>query len=139
MTTKAQTAERAEAIAKLREYLHPGDTVRTILRHVSASGMSRSISLIITVEGEPVDISYLAARAMGDKLDPRRGGIKIGGCGMDMGFALVYGLSRTLFRDGFTCAGERCRANDHANPPYPERDGAMQHSDPGYALSHAWL
>ena len=38
---------------------------------------------------------------------------------MDMGFALVYGLSRTLYRDGHKCLGDkgktRCPSNDHSN------------------------
>ena len=36
--------ERDEARERLLEMLRPGDTVHTILRHVSRSGMSRSIS-----------------------------------------------------------------------------------------------
>ena len=44
--TKAQMAERDEAIANLREILKPGDTVYTILRHVSKSGMSRVIDAV---------------------------------------------------------------------------------------------
>lgn len=39
--------DRAEAIAKLREMLKPGDRVYTVLKHVSSSGMSRSIDLLI--------------------------------------------------------------------------------------------
>jgi hypothetical protein len=30
-----------------------------------------------------------------------RNGIRVGGCGMDMGFHLVYTLSRALFDDGY--------------------------------------
>lgn len=147
-TIKARAeADRAEACAKLREWIKPGDQITTVLRHVSASGMSRSISLMIALPDRdgarpgPVDVSYWAARAMGDRLDPKHGGIKIGGGGMDMGFALVYALSSTLFADGFTCTGDapRCPSNDHNNPPYPGRDGTMLHSDPGYALTHRWL
>ena len=100
--TTTKTQERTEAIERLRKMLPPGSTVYTIARHVSRSGMSRSISLV-TVEptvygpdGEPFDISWLAARAMGDRIDQNHGGIKIGGAGMDMGFALVYNLARTL-------------------------------------------
>ena len=143
MTTKAQIAEQAEAIAKLREWIKPGDTVHTILRHVSTSGMSRSISLVhMGGDGrEPIgDFTYLAARAMGDKIDQKNGGIKVGGGGMDMGFALVYALSYRLYRDDFTCIGDGCPANDHSNPPHPARiAGSMQHSDAGYALRQRWL
>ena len=145
MATKAQQAERAEAVERLREWLKPGDEVYTILRHVSRSGMSRSISLVIGSEDGPSDISYLAARALGDKVDERHGGVKIGGCGMDMGFALVYNLSAALFPDGFECIGEgsperwgsRCPSNDHSNG---DRDYAPHHhGSGGYALRHRWL
>lgn len=147
MSTKAQKqAERDEAVAKLREILKPGDTVHTILRHVSKSGMSRSISAVVARPSdydrapgdrwEPVDISWLVARATGNKLDDR-GGVKVSGGGMDMGFALVYDLSHTLFPDGFECIGAGCPSNAHTNG---DRDYTPhRHNDGGYALRHRWL
>ena len=42
--TKAQKAERDQARETLRKYIKPGDTVWTILRHVSRSGMQRRIA-----------------------------------------------------------------------------------------------
>ncbi len=139
--TKAQRAEQAEALDQLRELLKPGDTVRTILRHVSRSGMSRSISLVMVEDGKVRDISWLCARADLGKLDRKNDGVKVGGCGMDMGFHLVYTLSRMLFQGRFPCAGKNCPSNDHNNPPYPKRRKGTprQHSDGGYALSHRWL
>ena len=145
MATKAQVREQDEATERLREELHPGDTVHTILRHVSQSGMSREISLVTVKDGNVRDWSWLAAKAMGDRLG-NRDGIKVSGCGMDMGFHLVYNLSRTLFPDGFECIGEgegrhdRCPANDHSN----DRNGAdyrpdRHHNDGGYALNQRWL
>lgn len=137
MTTKAQQAEQAEAVERLSEWIKPGDTIYTILRHVSSSGMSRSISLVRQDEDGPHDFSYLAARAMGDKIDQRWDGIKASGCGMDMGYSLVYNLSRVLFRDSFECIGEGCPSNDHSNG---DRDYTPHmHSDGGYALRHRWL
>lgn len=134
MSTTTYKRERTEAIEQLREVLKPGDRVYTILRHVSRSGMSRSISLVIvatTSDGcdkSPWEISHLAARAMGDKLDRERGGIKISGAGMDMGFALVYNLGRTLWPQGFD-----------TEPGY-WRNGRLDHDpDGGYALKHEWL
>ena len=117
----------------LEERIKPGDTINTILRHVSRSGMSRSISLL---KGDE-DITYFAAALMGDKIDSKHGGIKIGGCGMDMGFALVYNLSATLFPDGFNCIGERCPSNDHANGD--RNYSPHRHSEGGYALRQRWL
>jgi hypothetical protein len=138
-TTKAQ--ERAEAIERLREMLPPGSVVSTIARHVSRSGMSRSISLVINDE----DISWLAARAMDDRIDRNNGGIKIAGAGMDMGFALVYNLSATLYPDGFECIGDGgpdawlrlCPSNDHSNG---DRDYTPHHhTSGGYAIRQRWL
>ena len=146
MTAAAQKrTERDEAIEQLREMLPPGSTVHTIARHVSRSGMSRSISIVIARDGDPWDISWLVARALGDRIDQNHGGIKIGGAGMDMGFALVYNLSSTLYRDGFECIGtgdpdvygSRCPSNDHSNG---DRDYTPHHhSSGGYALRQVWL
>ena len=137
MATKANQQQMATARAQLREILQPGDQVTTILRHVSASGMTRSISLVICSEGEPWDISYVVAQAMGEKIDNRYGGIRITGAGMDMGFHLVYNLGHALWPEGFDCAGEKCSSNDHYNG---DRDYTPHHhEDGGYALRHRWL
>lgn len=169
MATKKQSAEQQEAIARLRETLKPGDTVYCQIKSVSRSGMSRVIQLLTIENNEPRWIGYSAALAMGDTYDQKREGIKIGGCGMDMGFALVYNLARTLFHP-FICTGEGCQSNDHTNaregtcpvcgakirksrgenPPVYRRgrhqvcsqacaSGEWRHSDAGYALSHRWL
>ena len=74
-------------------------TIYTILRRVSSSGMTRHISLKIAQGGEIYDITYTAALALGEKLHEVNGfnTIKQNGCGMDMGFNLVYNLSSVLF------------------------------------------
>lgn len=117
--------EKSESRETLHELLKPGDTVYTVLKHVSASGMSRSIQLKTVVDGDIVDITYHAARAMGDKIDQKHGGIKIGGCGMDMGFALVYALGRALWPNG-------------TPEPHGTRNGEPD-SAGGYALKQRWL
>jgi hypothetical protein len=84
----------------LKDYFN-GDTftVYTILRSVSASGMTRHISLKVAQGSNIYDITYLAAQALGDKLQERNGfnTLKVNGCGMDMGFHIVYSLSSVLF------------------------------------------
>lgn len=141
--TRTTITERDAAREQLRAMLPPGSTVHTVLRHVSRSGMSRSISLVVAQDGEPWDISYLVARATGQKMDPRYGGIRTNGTGMDMGFALVYGLGRTLYPNGHDCAGDdgtykgRCPSNDHSNGD--RNYGPHIHSDGGYALRQEWL
>jgi hypothetical protein len=74
-------------------------TVYTVLRSVSSSGMTRHISLKVAQGDDIYDITYLAAQAIGDKLHDKQGynTIKVNGCGMDMGFHLVYNLSSVLF------------------------------------------
>lgn len=113
--TKAKQSVRDEAIASLRETLKPGDTVHTVLRNVSRSGMSRDIDLYKIVDGETRWLSRLAAKACGFTFNEKRDCIKVGGCGMDMGFHLVYSLSRVLFHDQFECIGKGCPSNDHNN------------------------
>lgn len=131
------SAERDAAVAELREMFPAGSTVHTVLRHVSRSGMSRSISVVVCDSDGIRDVSYLVARALGDRIDRDRGGVKVGGCGMDMGFHLVYNLSATLYPDGFQCCGERCPSNDHLNG---DRDYTPHvHGSGGYALRQRWL
>lgn len=122
--TKAQQAERADAIAKLREWIKPGDTVYTILRHVSRSGMQREIGVCILKDGEMLHPNYSVALALGHR-QGKQDGIIMGGCGMDMGFALVYNLGMTLWPNG-------------TDKPHGTRNGEPD-SDGGYALKHRWL
>jgi hypothetical protein len=136
--TAATANEREAATLTLDGILEPGDRVTTVLRHVSRSGMSRSITLMIGDEnGDPWDISPYVARAGVGTFDRNHGGVKIGGAGMDMGFALVYNLGRTLYPDGFECIGDGCPSNDHSNG---DRDYTPHHHrDGGYALRQVWL
>ena len=88
--------------ALLNNYFNGQDraTVYTVLRSVSSSGMTRHISLkVVDSDGDILDITYLAAQALGDKVSDKHGHntIKVSGCGMDMGFHLVYSLSSVLF------------------------------------------
>lgn len=144
--TKAQKQEQDEAIKRLREEIKPGETLCTILRHVSKSGMSRSISIVQVKckRGKPqtYDWSYLAAKAIGEKIDQSHDGIKIGGAGMDMGFELVYRLSWALYggKRSYPCLGERCPSNVHVNDRNAPcgRGKGIRHND-GYAISHRWL
>lgn len=128
--TKAKTGQ-AEAVERLRAILVPGVTVYTILRHVSRSGMQRTISLrLARPDGGFYDLDHNAALAIGARLDRDRGGIKMGGCGMDMGFELVYQLGRVMFPDGFKLAeGQHGRNGDKSGF---DNDG-------GYAFRQVWL
>ena len=116
--SKSEGKEKQKVYAKARllEMLKHGDTVYTVLRHVSTSGMSRRIDLYTVRDNRPQYLSGYAATVTGWRLHDN-GGIVVGGCGMDMGFHLVYTLSSILFRDN----------------PIEGRN----HS--GYELRHEWL
>lgn len=115
-------SDKEEALQFLREQLKPGDTVHTILRHVSRSGMMRRISVVkIDSTGTRQFDRAIAALGIGS-IDRDYEGVKVGGAGMDMGFWLVYELSHALFPDGFGCVGKGpngsgvyCPSNDHSN------------------------
>jgi hypothetical protein len=101
----------------LSHYLNEGDTVYTVLRSVSSSGMSRTMSLKVAKDGKILDLTYYASVLLGWSLVEVNGSraIRVGGAGMDMGFHTVYTLSRVLFRDESPIG------------------------DAGYLLSQAWL
>jgi hypothetical protein len=152
MTTELAYDSKEYAADELRKLFPPGSTAYTILRHVSSSGMTRWISVIADTPDGPDNVSHWVARIMGKHANRgKHEGIRVGGCGMDMGFHLVYGMSRILYRDGFDCiqytregsnlaADDRsrlCPSNDHSND-YRLRTFS-HHSDGGYAVSHQWL
>ncbi len=136
---KARDAERQSAIEKLREWVKPGDLLHTQLKHVSRSGMLRVVQIIQIKNNEPSYLGWLAAKAIGLPYDTKRKGIRMGGCGTDMGFQAVYNLGWALFPKGFTCIGpkRRCPSNDHA---YGDQDYRRHHhKDGGYALRQRWI
>ena len=100
----------------LTHYVKEGDTVYTVLRSVSSSGMSRTISLKVAKEGKILDLTYYASIVLDWPLVEVNGSraLRVGGCGMDMGFHTVYTLSRVLFRE----------------------EGST--TDAGYSLNHTW-
>ena len=111
---------KTESLETLRSWLKPGDTVFCVLRHVSRSGMMRHISFL---DKEHRYLDYHISQVLGY---PRaREGIKVSGCGMDMGFSVVYDLGHALWPQG-------------TPQPHGTRNGEPD-SDGGYALKHKWL
>ena len=96
---------KEEAIKTLKENIKEGDVVYTQLNHTSQSGMMRHIKVRQIKNNYPLDWSRLVAIALDWKEAKDRfggyNGIKVGGCGMDMGFHLVYTLSSVLYNDGY--------------------------------------
>ena len=113
--TKAGQTEQQEAITRLREWVKPGDTLYTLIKSVARSEMSRVIQVIQIVNNEPHYLGYNVALALGRSYDRKQEGVRVNGCGMDMGFELIYALSCKLF----------CEEHyDH---------------DKAYSLKHRWL
>ena len=139
-----ELSEKEKKAVELRELLKPGDTVFTKLNHVSRSGMTRIIEVMVFRDSAPVNITYDVSQVLDYKVsNSKHWGLKVGGCGMDMGFSVVYNLSSALYRGiGYDCIedrenGVRCPAADHVNM----RDKSKipsRHYD-GYALSQRWL
>lgn len=119
--------EQKQAIAELRKILKPGDTIYTVLNHVSRSGMMRSISpffMSVKVQevaywknknerktvrrriGVPVWLGGYGATALDWGRDHKKGGIKVSGCGMDAGWHLVEALSFAVFGNGYALRQE---------------------------------
>jgi hypothetical protein len=143
--------DKNEARERLAPLLSPGDVVYTQVKHVSRSGMLRIISVHVIRDNRPQDITAAAGALAGFTMDRDRWGLRVGGCGMDMGFHVVYSLSRALWPNGHPCTGSdgrtptgkrtkahRCPSNDHNNGDRAYRKGKT-HADGGYALNQAWL
>jgi hypothetical protein len=106
MSKKITKTERDEQIERLRQWFPRGSTVYTILRHVSSSGMSRTIGVVSIRPGDAVEINirhpnYAVSVVCGYAPDQKREGVKVHGCGMDMGFDVAYSIARTIYGDGY--------------------------------------
>jgi hypothetical protein len=105
-------------------------TIKTICRHVSSSGMFRLIDMYAVKDGELVYLSGLADTLGVAKRDSKRQGLRVSGCGMDMGFHLVYSFSYAVFPDGF-----KLRKGDYGR----NGDKSGFDEDGGYALKQEWI
>lgn len=121
MTKKAMMEqEKQEAIQELNNLFNEyGHVVYTELNHVSKSGMMRRISCYIKNEsGFNKNITDLVSKIIGYNIDSRTGqGLRVSGCGMDMGFHVVYSLSCTMYRNA---------------------DGSYSH-DGAYKINQRWI
>jgi hypothetical protein len=157
--TKYSKSEIAEAQTTLRKWIKLGDTVYTVLDHVSRSGMCRHIrlQLIKCEDGEPriLHPNWNAARVLGYSM-AKRDGLVVGGCGMDMGFHIVHSLGYALFGQEAE-HGEGAEANalrkaiyeadkyywhqckENKNPPDWTKPDRWWFGASGYALKHQWI
>ena len=111
--TKVTAEERADIITELREKLPENTTIYTTVHTVASSGMSRTMTVFAVVDGDVRNLNYRVAQLGIGKLT-KDDQIRVSGAGMDMGFHVVYSLSRVLYED-------------------------TGYSDAGYLLNHRWL
>lgn len=118
--------EQETAIENLRKMLKPGDTIHTVLSSESRSGMSRVIRFLILKPNKKspngvqvLEPTYEISTALDYRMAKNHDGLVVGGCGMNMGFHVVYRLGQALWPNG-TRNGE------------PDFNG-------GYALKQRWL
>lgn len=133
---------KAEHLAWLRKHIKPGTRIYTVLRHVSSSGMSRDIDVYAIMpmtdsNGKrfrgPMWLSGRVASVLGMSMSKDRG-IRVGGCGMGMGFHIVMNLSYALHGHD-TIGAEASDAGKLGVPftPKPKNYRA------GYSLIHEWM
>jgi hypothetical protein len=124
---KVTEQERKEAIENLKKLLRPGQTVYTIKRHTSASGLLRVYSVVLPIlrpvvpgilddtpyhqhikeltgnlqrEAAIVNRTYTVATVICGVYNERWEGIAIHGGQFDGGESIVYDLSYVLFGSG---------------------------------------
>jgi len=78
--------------------IKPGDTVYSVIRHVSASGMQRRINFYMWSPKSKrlLCLDYRFAKLAGYR-EHKSGGLVVNGGGMDMCFSVVYDFCRKQF------------------------------------------
>jgi hypothetical protein len=102
LSKKAQAEQEKEnARAYLLSILEKQEkpTLYTNLKSVSSSGMSRDMKVLAVVDGQIIDLTYYVGKLGIGTIKERNGQrvIRVGGCGMDMGFHVVYSVSAVLY------------------------------------------
>jgi len=124
--------KQEEVKKTLRELFRKGNyTAYTILRHVSSSGMFRVIDVYTIIDNQPIFLSGYIAELGQYKRDKKRDGLRTSGCGMDMGFDMVYTTSRQLWNTKEEAQSENIVIGRNGDTQ-PETDG-------GYLIKQRWL
>ena len=82
----------------LKDNFPKGSTVYLVVRQISRSGMYRHISCHSKDFG---NYSYHVAKVLKWAYKDKTNAVGVGGCGMDMGFHMVYTLASVLYGDGY--------------------------------------
>jgi hypothetical protein len=133
MSKQTKTPRNPDAIGELRKAIQRAQKnpynnkphLYTVLRHVSKSGMTRPISVLIQTKEGISRLDYWVANALGYRIARDNNGLKVQGCGMGMGYDLVQSIGMTIYPKG-------------TKKPHSTRNGKPD-THGGYALSHSWL
>ena len=108
MNTTATTLQAGKF--KLSEVvsLDHNETIYAILRKVSSSGMIRWFDFYVMRNNEPMRITWALCELLDYKYDEKQEALKIQGCGMDMGYAVVSALGYKM-TDGEDYKGPQLR------------------------------
>lgn len=89
-----------DVIETLRQWAPKGTRIYTVLRSVARTGMSREIGVVVydPTEGNFRHIDSMTAHIVGLPLG-KRDGVRVPGCGMDLGFWLVAELAQAIHGD----------------------------------------
>tara|TARA_R110000824_G_scaffold23469_1_gene84066 strand:- start:1830 stop:2144 length:315 start_codon:yes stop_codon:yes gene_type:complete len=93
---KAEQKKLAKAM--LRELLTQGQMIWT-LGEASRSNLSERVRLFITTDDNILDITVIAAQALGYSCNLK--GMYVQGCGLNRRFYAVHNLSRLMYEDGY--------------------------------------
>lgn len=132
MKTNEQLNEFSkDTIQTIKEQVRKGNRIiYTNLRSVSRSGMMRKIDVYMMIDNQPLYLNALIEDIGLYKRDRQTWALKVPGCGMDMGFSVVYNLSSFLYSD----------AEEIVSLKIPGRNGEQfEKTDGGYVLEQWWL
>lgn len=94
--------DKVDIKKKLKKLFPEGSTAYTLVTKVAPSGMSRHIMVTgSSKRGEVENVSWYIAKLLDWTYKDNTRSVFVGGCGMDMGFHLVYTLSSELYDDGY--------------------------------------
>lgn len=96
---EGQARYRAQHVESLRKSLRPGQDVYCLMRHCSASGMSRTYDVYAIVNGDLHRLTDSAAVVGAFRTD-KNGRIVVSGYGFSGSHEIVSAIGRALWPDG---------------------------------------
>lgn len=129
MKTKSEDYLNSEKY--LKKLFARDQRIYTSIKRVAPSGMSRHISVYVARKNQIIDITWHVGHITGYSRNRDTGGLVVGGCGMDMGFHLIYSLSRCLYPKGYKLPKSQKWGRNGDTSGY-DKDG-------GYKLKQQWI